>query len=251
MGEDIKINIFRYDPDKDSEYRLHTYTVPYHDDWSILDALHYIKAEIDGSLSYRWSCRMAVCGSCGMVVNGTPRLTCSTYLREFYPGEITIEPLSNFPIIKDLIVDLSDFLGKLRSVSPWVIRSDEKDHEDLSGEYIQTPEQMHKYMQQSLCINCTLCYAACPVYGLHPEFLGPAAIALAYRYNNDSRDQGKEERRKVLASEDGIWKCTVVGDCTEVCPKHVDPSAAIQRTKVDSAKNWFLSLLKGRGEDEK
>ena len=248
MADEIKLTISRYNPDKDSEYTTQSYTIPYKNDWSILDGLNYIKAELDGTLSYRWSCRMAVCGSCGMMVNGTPRLTCSTYLNEFYPGEITIEPLANFPIIRDLVVDLSDFMSKLKSVKPYIIRKNKKDEEDVSREYIQTPAQMTKYYQQTLCINCTLCYAACPVYGLHPEFIGPAVIALGYRYNNDSRDEGKAERRKFLASEAGVWKCTVVGDCTEVCPKHVDPSASIQRTKVDSAISWFFSRLTGRGE---
>lgn len=244
MAEEIKITVTRYNPDTDKELRTQTYSIPYHNDWGILDALNYIKAELDGSLTYRWSCRMAVCGSCGMMVNGTPRLACSTYLNEFYPGEIVLEPLANFPIIRDLVVDLTDFMEKLKEVKPWIIRKNKSDEDDTSSEYIQTTKQMDNYYQQTLCINCTLCYAACPVYGLHPDFVGPAVIALGYRYNNDSRDQGKDERRKFLASEDGVWKCTVVGDCTEVCPKHVDPSASIQRTKVDNATNWFFSFLK-------
>lgn len=245
MAEEIKITVTRYNPDTEKELRQQTFTIPYHNDWGILDALNYIKAELDGSLTYRWSCRMAVCGSCGMMVNGTPRLACSTYLNEFYPGEIVLEPLANFPIIRDLVVELTDFMEKLKEVKPWIIRKNKSDEDDTSSEYIQTTSQMDNYYQQTLCINCTLCYAACPVYGLHPDFVGPAVIALGYRYNNDSRDQGKDERRKFLASEDGVWKCTVVGDCTEVCPKHVDPSASIQRTKVDNATNWFFSFLKG------
>ncbi|MBI4714464.1 MAG: succinate dehydrogenase/fumarate reductase iron-sulfur subunit [Nitrospirae bacterium] len=246
MADQIQLTVSRYNPDKNGDYKTQTFSVPYHDDWSVLDALNYIKSDLDGSLSFRWSCRMAVCGSCGMMVNGTPRLTCSTYLNEFYPGSITIEPLANFPVVRDLVVDLTDFMNKLKAVKPWIIRENPKDDEDLSGEYLQTPAQMDRYRQQSLCINCTLCYAACPVYGLHSDFVGPAVIALAYRYNEDSRDQGREDRRGVLADvENGVWKCTVVGDCTEVCPKHVDPSAAIQRTKVDSAMNWFASFLTG------
>ncbi|MBI5198081.1 MAG: succinate dehydrogenase/fumarate reductase iron-sulfur subunit [Nitrospirae bacterium] len=247
MADEIQLVVSRYNPDKPDEYAPQRFKIPYQSDWSILDALNYVKAEVDGSLSYRWSCRMAVCGSCGMMVNGTPRLTCSTYLSEFYPGEIRIEPQANFPIIRDLVVDITDFMEKLKSVKPWIIRKNPKDDLDLSGEYLQTPDQMDRYRQQSLCINCTLCYAACPVYGLHSDFLGPAVIALGSRYNNDSRDEGKEERRSILANESGVWKCTVVGDCTEVCPKHVDPSAAIQRTKVDSAIGWFTSFLTGGG----
>jgi len=246
MGKEIRITVYRFDPDRDREFHPQDYIIPYHDDWSVLDALNYIKSEVDGSLTYRWSCRMAVCGSCGMIINGTPRLACSTYIKDFYPGGVTIEPLTNFPVIRDLVVDITDFMEKLKSIKPWIIRKNKKDEEDLSQEYLQTPEEMARYYQQSLCINCTLCYAACPAYGLHPDFLGPAVIALTYRYNNDSRDEGKAERRPVVASEHGVWKCPVVGDCTEVCPKHVDPSAAIQRTKVDSAINWFLSIFTGK-----
>jgi fumarate reductase iron-sulfur subunit len=245
MADQIELIVSRYSPEGPDAYTQESFKIPYHNDWSILDALNYVKAENDGSLSYRWSCRMAVCGSCGMMVNGTPKLTCMTYLNEFFPGSITIEPLENFPIVRDLVVDIGDFMTKLQAVKPWIIRKNPKDDTNLSKEYIQTPEQLGAYYQQTLCINCTLCYAACPVYGLHPEFLGPAVIALGHRYNKDSRDEGVEDRRAVLASEEGVWKCTVVGDCTEVCPKHVDPSAAIQRTKVDSAIRWFASILGG------
>lgn len=248
MADEIQLNIARYNPDKGGEYKFQRFAIPYQTDWSILDALNHIKSRVDGSLSFRWSCRMAVCGSCGMMVNGTPRLACSTYLNEFYPGEVTLEPLANFPVVRDLVVDLTDFMEKLKAIKPWIIRKNKKDEEDLSREYLQTPSEMERYYQQSLCINCTLCYAACPAYGLHSDFLGPAAIALTYRYNKDSRDQGIGERREVVAAENGVWKCPVVGDCTEVCPKHVDPSAAIQRTKVNSAANWFFSFLKGGGD---
>ena len=168
MGEEIRLRVFRYNPDKDTEPSYQEYVLPYQKDASVLDALYQIKTEQDGSLSFRWSCRMEVCGSCGMMINGTPRLACSTYLNEFYPGVITIEPLANFPVIRDLVVDLTDFLEKLKSIKPWIIRKNPQDEQKVEEEYLQTPQQMGIYYQQSLCINCTLCYAACPVYGLHP-----------------------------------------------------------------------------------
>ena len=111
------------------------------------------------------------------------------------------------------------------------------------GEYLQTPEELKEFKQFSMCINCLLCYAACPVYGLEEEFVGPAALALGHRYNLDSRDQGQDERQSVIASKEGIWECTYIGECSEVCPKNVDPSAAIQRNKVATTKSWFKSLL--------
>ena len=149
--------------------------------------------------------------------------------------------MANFPVIRDLVIDMSDFLDKLKSVKPWIIRKTENPVSE--GEYLQSPAELDAYKQFTQCINCMLCYSACPVYGLEPEFLGPAAIALRYRYNMDSRDQGKDQRKQVLGSHEGVWQCTFVGECTEVCPKHVDPAAAIQRSKVDITKDWFKSVL--------
>jgi fumarate reductase iron-sulfur subunit len=237
----VTLHVTRYHPKHDSAPRRQSYSVPYHQDWVVLDALNYIKDQIDGTLTFRWSCRMGVCGSCGMMVNGVPRLTCAAFLREYYPHEIRVEPLTNFPIMRDLVIDMSDFMEKLRSVKPWIIRDEEKPLEE--GEYLQTPAELEQYKQFSMCINCMLCYAACPVYGLEPEFVGPAAIALAQRYNLDSRDQGRKQRGPVIASHEGIWDCTFVGECSEVCPKDVDPAGAIQQAKVATTNEWFKSLL--------
>ena len=215
--------------------------MPCEKDWVILDALNYIKDQIDGTLTYRWSCRMGVCGSCGMMVNGKPVLTCASFLQDLLPGPVRIEPLEHFPVVRDLVIEMSDFIGKLQKVKPWIVRKEEKSLN--AGEYLQTPEQLGDYKQYSMCINCMLCYSACPVYGLEPEFVGPAAIALAQRYNMDNRDQGKEEREEILSQDDGIWQCTFVGECSEVCPKNVDPAGAIQRYKVAATNNWWKSFL--------
>ena len=243
--ETIRLEVFRHRPDESDETGFQSYDVPYHEDWVVLDALNHIKDEIDGTLSHRWSCRMGVCGSCGMMVNGTPMLTCATHLRDHLPGPIRVEPLSHFPVIRDLVVDISDFLEKLQSVKPWIIR---KEEDDLSEEYRQTPAQHEAYRQFSLCINCTLCYSACPVYGHDPSFIGPAAIALGQRYNLDSRDEGADVRAEIISSHDGIWDCTFVGDCTRVCPAHVDPAAAIQQAKVINTVDWYKRLILPRGK---
>ena len=241
MAANITLEVFRYHPEVDIEPSFQSYEVPYNKDWVLLDALNYIKDELDGSLSYRWSCRMGVCGSCGMMINGSPVLTCATYLHQYLPGPIRIEPLNYFPVIKDLIIEMSDFMEKLKRVKPWIIREDEKDISE--GEYMQTPSQLADYKQYSMCINCMLCYSACPVYGLEPTFIGPAAIALGQRYNHDNRDEGANEREVIISSEDGLWQCTFVGECTKVCPKNVDPAGAIQRYKVQSTNNWWKSVL--------
>ena len=208
--------------------------MPLRKDWAILDGLNYVKDHVDSSLSYRWSCRMGICGSCGMNVDGTPKLTCATFLSDYAPGPVRVEPLTNFPVVRDLVVDIEDFMEKLPRVKPWIIRDD--DQSVIDREYLQTPEELEEYKQFSNCINCMLCYAACPVYGLDPDFIGPAAIALAERYDLDSRDRGQRERLDVLIEREGVWGCTFVGECTRVCPKHVDPAGAIQRYKLEAAK---------------
>lgn len=140
---------------------------------------------------------MAICGSCGMMVNGVPKLGCKAFLRDYLPGKMTVEPLNNFPIERDLVVDMSDFIEKLESIKPYIIPSEPRSLCD--GEYIQTPAQMAQYKQFSQCINCGLCYAACPQYGINKKFTGPAALALAYRYNVDNRDAGAKERMRIIS----------------------------------------------------
>ncbi len=225
----VKFEVLRFRAERDAEPFWQTYDVPCLPDWVVLDALNHIKDEIDASLSHRWSCRMGVCGSCGVMVNGSPLLSCSSFVRD-YEGPIRVAPLANFPIVRDLVVELESFMQKLKSVKPWVIRRAEKD--PAFGEHLQSPEDLDNFKQFSMCINCCLCYAACPVLSHEPEFLGPAAIALGFRYNQDSRDEGEAERLPILASSEGIWACSYAGECSEVCPKHVDPAAAIQRSKL-------------------
>lgn len=241
MPQTMALQVARYRPEEEGEPSVQAYEVPYRDDWVVLDALNYIKDTQDGSLSYRWSCRMGVCGSCGMTVNGEPKLTCATYLSDYAPRPVRVEPLRHFPVIRDLVVDIRDFLAKLKRVRPWIVREHERPIED--GEYRQTPAQLEAYKSFSQCINCLLCYSACPIAGLDPNFIGPAAVALAQRYNNDSRDEGARTRMDILSRPDGLWGCTFVGECTKVCPKHVDPAGAIQQYKVAAAIDAMKSLL--------
>ncbi len=236
----VELEILRYDPEQDTEPYFQTYTVPYHEDWVVLDAINYVKDELDRTLSYRWSCHMAVCGSCGMVVNGEPALACHAFLRD-YPKRIRIKPLQNFPIERDLVIVMDDFMEKLSSVKPYLVTKEDKDVSD--GEYLQAPAQHARYKQFTACINCLLCYSACPQYAIADNFVGPAALALAHRYNLDSRDRGRRAREDVVASNAGIWECSFVGACSEVCPKSVDPAAAIQQTKIASTGDHFMKFL--------
>ncbi|MCY4601747.1 MAG: succinate dehydrogenase/fumarate reductase iron-sulfur subunit [Acidobacteria bacterium] len=242
MAETLRLEVSRYRPEEDSEPTLQSYDVPYNKDWVVLDALNHVKNEIDGSLTFRWSCRMGVCGSCGMMVNGEPKLTCAVPMTDYSPSEpVRIEPLQFFPVMRDLVVDITSFLEKLSSVKPWIIRDDVEATEAV--EFNQTPAELDAFKQFSMCINCMLCYSACPVVGLESEFTGPAAIALAQRYNLDSRDKGAEERMDALDAHEGLWGCTFVGECTKVCPKNVDPAGAIQLYKMTSATDYLKSVL--------
>jgi fumarate reductase iron-sulfur subunit len=249
MAETIALEVFRYRPEQEEEPTFQTYEVPLQKDWVVLDALNYIKDTLDGSLTFRWSCRMGVCGSCGMMVNGDPVLTCAAFLETYRPGPIRVEPLANFPVVRDLVIEMGGFISKLKRAKPWIIREEEKPLSE--GEYVQSPEQLADFKQYSMCINCMLCYSACPVFGLEQDFSGPAVLALAQRYNLDSRDQGATERMNELSQDEGIWPCTLVGECSEVCPKQVDPAGAIQRYKLSSTQDWWKSLLMPWGAKSK
>lgn len=247
----MAVSVQRYRPEQDNEPWLSHYEVPYSEDTSVLDALQYIKDELDPDLSFRWSCRMAICGSCGFMVNGVPHLGCKTFLRDY--GELLIAPLENFAIERDLVVDISGFVEKLETIKPYIIRDDESEldtSKPITQAFKQTPGQQSLFKQFSQCINCGLCYSACPQFGRNPDFLGPAALALASRYNLDSRDQGRDERLPFLNSEQGVWSCTFVGYCSEVCPKNVDPAAAINQGKVSSTIDYGLNLIPGIGKSE-
>jgi len=237
----MKLQVLRFRPEQDDEPVWQDYEVPCQPDWVVLDALNYIKDELDPSLSHRWSCRMGVCGSCGMLVNGRPVLTCAAFIRD-YTDTIRVEPLSNFPIVRDLVVELDSFVDKIRNVKPWIIRKVEKDVAE--GEYLQTPAQLDDFKQYSMCINCALCYAACPVLANEPEFVGPAALALGYRYNRDSRDEGDAARWDAMFGHEGVWSCSYANECSQVCPKHVDPAMAIQQSKLTGFLQWTKLLPK-------
>ncbi|MDE0911766.1 MAG: succinate dehydrogenase iron-sulfur subunit [bacterium] len=243
------IVITRFDPDKDEGRRTQEYTIPVEEDWKILDAINYIKDEVDPTVSHRWSCRMAVCGSCGMMVNGEPTLTCKTALTN-YGERIVVEPLANFPVVRDLVVDLDGFMDKVKSVKPWIMKAKEEaasEEFNSKGTYSQSPEQLATFKQFSMCINCMLCYSACPVVANEPDFLGPAAIALGHRYNLDSRDEGNDERNDIFRDEGTVFSCSYANECSAVCPKGVDPAAAVNQAKFGAVIDWAKGFVVPRG----
>src|SRR5205807_1067001 len=157
-----------------------------------------------------------------------------------------IEALAHFPIERDLVVDADDFVTKLAAIKPYIVPAEPRTL--AQGEYLQSPAELERFEQFSHCINCMLCYAACPQYGLDSHFLGPGLTALLHRYNMDSRDAGRDERMPLIHAEEGVWSCTAVGYCSEVCPKQVDPANAVNQNKGVSAMDYFPRFLTPRGE---
>ncbi|MDR1857298.1 MAG: succinate dehydrogenase/fumarate reductase iron-sulfur subunit [Desulfovibrio sp.] len=235
----MTVTVSRYDPERDSAPYLQPYQVPWSEKTVLLDTLQYIKDNLATDLSFRSSCRMTICGSCGVMVNGEPRLACKTIMGNYQQGMV-VEPLAFFPVERDLVVDLSHFMECIEAMKPFIIGNNRVPSD---GPNRQTPEQIAKYHKFAMCINCGLCYAACPQFGLNPAFLGPGATALGHRYNLDSRDCGSTQRLATMNTQDGVWACTFVGYCSEVCPKHVDPAAAVQQCKAAGALDFVASVL--------
>jgi succinate dehydrogenase / fumarate reductase iron-sulfur subunit len=230
--ESIKLKVFRInavrETKKDSPH-YDEFQVPVKRWTTVLDALLQAKSYQDSSIGIRYSCRMATCGSCGMKINGKPRLACYTKISELEGDTITCEPLTNFPYIRDLVTDFSQFFQHHKNIMPYIQNenADMKDNNELS-EYLQTPEDVDKFLQFSYCIKCGLCYSACPTVATDTKFPGPQALSQAYRYFSDSRDSDKTNRLNVIDDRHGIWRCHFAGSCSHVCPKGVDPALGIQ-----------------------
>lgn len=227
----VTLRVFRINAIKDPNdvHHFDEFQVPVKRWTTVLDALLDAKSYQDSSIAIRYSCRMASCGSCGMKINGIPRLACYTKISDLDTNTITCEPLPNFPYIRDLVTDFSQFFKHHRSVMPYLQnkKADIPDVNELS-EYEQTPEDLDKFLQFSYCIKCGLCYSACPTVATDLKFPGPQALSQAYRYFADSRDSDKSNRLKVIDTSHGIWRCHFAGSCSNVCPKGVDPALGIQ-----------------------
>lgn len=228
---DVKLVVQRFDPFADAKPRMVEYAVPGRDGMTVLDALLYARDYLDHSIAVRFSCRQASCGSCGMKINGRPRLACYTPVRELGGEEVVAQPMDNFAIIKDLVTDLDSFFEKHREVKPYLIRADSKEMESPSAEYLMKPGELEKVLQFTYCIKCGLCTSSCPTVAMDSKFPGPQALAQAYRYTMDARDEGGEKRLELLDDPHGVWRCHFAGSCSYVCPKGVDPALGIQLLK--------------------
>ena len=228
---EVIFHIRRYDPDTGGEPTWRHYPVAVKPGMTILDGLHYVKEHHDSSLAWRFSCRMGVCGSCAMLISGMARLACNTQILDVSDSAVTLAPLPNYDIIKDLVPDLTPMFEHHASLRPWLIRPDTDEIFSPTGEYRQSPEELEAYIQFTNCIKCGACLAACPTVATDPSYPGPMPLAQGYRFCIDSRDGGCEDRRDVLDSSHGLYSCHYAGECSRVCPKGVDPARAIQLMK--------------------
>ena len=219
--------IYRYDPAKDKVPAVKEYVLDCDPMERVLTALNRIKWETDGSLTYRRSCGHAVCGSCGMTIQGASRLACKVLVKDIAGDVIEIAPLKGFPVIKDLVVDMAQFYGNLRAIQPYFSSKAPKP----VHEFRQSPEQYDLIDDATKCILCGCCTSSCPSYWKNDSYLGPAALLKAWRFLGDSRDDAKAERIDAVNGSDGVWRCHTIFNCKEACPKEIDIPAALSRLK--------------------
>jgi succinate dehydrogenase / fumarate reductase iron-sulfur subunit len=224
----IPVKVYRWNPDDDSNPRLDTFDVdPDECGPMVLDALISIKSCHDSSLTFRRSCREGICGSCSMNINGVNQLACTTSMVEL-SGEIRVYPLPHMEVIKDLVVDLTHFYSQYASIEPWLKNANQK----TDGERRQSIEDRAKLDGAEECIMCACCSTSCPSYWWNPErYLGPAVLLQAYRWLVDSRDNAKNERLDQLEDSFRLYRCHTIMNCTNACPKGLNPAKAIGEIK--------------------
>ena len=245
---EVTFKVKRYNPEApEPESYWQEFAVETNEFTTILDALIQIREDMDGTLAVRCSCRSAICGSCAMRVNGHATLACKTRVIVISPnGEpITIEPMGVMSVIKDLVVDLTPFWDKVKAVEPWL----QPEGPEPEGEYIAPNEDMLHLAGVMDCIMCGACVSDCTVMEVDPNFLGPAALAKAYRFVADPRDAKDKERLDVLSDYTGIWDCTRCMECVQVCPKGVAPMDRIMVMRDKAMKEGFNNNIGARHTD--
>jgi len=217
----VEFRISRYDPETNRHY-MSTYKVPVRKGTTVLDSLLYIKDNLDESLTFRHSCRMGICGSCAVNINGKPMLACYTQVLDLNADALNVEPIATLPLIRDLVVDIEPFFDTVKKIRSTLIKPEEAFKKP--DEFLQSPAELKKFWDMTLCIKCSICHSACPA-AIDERFLGPATLTANYRFISDSRDEGCSERLKPMA--DNVWLCTQCNSCTLFCPKLLPCANAI------------------------
>jgi succinate dehydrogenase / fumarate reductase iron-sulfur subunit len=239
----VKLTVRKFNPEQDPQPYDRDYFVEAGREMTVLTALLKIKAETDGTLTFRASCRAAICGSCLMQVNGSQKLACKTSIYEEmeHHGRIAVGPMANMPVIKDMVVRMDPFWEKINAVTPYLLSKEER----------PVPPEALKDLHEKLhnadgCIMCGACLSACTSYEVSPGFLGPAALAKAYRFQADARDERHVERLEALQKPNGIWDCVRCNFCVQVCPKDVKPMEQIIRLRRLSIGAGFTDSVEAR-----
>lgn len=235
---DITLRVRRYLPESQhgeesywDEYKLTMYGTD-----RVLDALHKIKWDHDGSLTFRRSCAHGICGSDAMRINGRNRLACKTLLKDINPDKpILVEPIKGLPVLKDLVVDMEPFFASYREIMPFLITEGNQP----SKERLQSAAERERFDDTTKCILCAACTSSCPVFWTDGQYFGPAAIVNAHRFIFDSRDAGAEQRIEILNDKEGVWRCRTTFNCTEACPRGIEVTKAIAEVKQAMIRRAF------------
>ncbi len=236
---EVKLRVRRYDPEGDRKPYTQEYAVEMPDSATVLDSLIQVREEVDETLGLRCSCRSSICGSCAMRINGRARLACKTKVVAVAPngGTVNVEPAGNMPVLKDLIVDFEVFWEKIKAVVPWL----RPEGPEPEREYIVDNDKMLNLNTTVACIMCGACVSDCTSLEVDPGFLGPAALAKAYRFVGDPRDGHKLDRLKQYTEAHGMWDCAHCFMCVEVCPKDVAPMDWILELRREAEAEGFTN----------
>lgn len=219
----VDLRVLRFDPEQDLRPHWERYSVEAEPTDRVLDLLHRVKYEQDGSLTFRRSCAHGICGSDAMLINGRNRLACKVRLDQLGRGPVTVAPLPGLPVVKDLVVDMEGFFAKYRRVMPFLVAEEPAPERERR----QSPAERARYDDTTKCILCAACTSSCPSFWAQPEYIGPAAIVNAHRFIFDSRDEAADERLEILAERDGVWHCRTIFNCVDACPRGIKITQAI------------------------
>lgn len=238
----VTVRIQRYNPDVDQKPYFDEFQVSMTPDTTVLDALHQIKAEQDGSVTFRRSCRHAICGSCAMNVNGSNMLVCNTSLKSKIDdqGRVTIRPLSYLPIIKDLVVDRSSFWEQYLRVKPWLVPPEDVPEK----EFRVSPEEVEALHNAETCIMCGACYSSCQVIALNKKYIGPHALLKSFLRVLDPRDTIPGDRLADVSGDDGVYRCHTIFNCIDACPKGLSPTQAIETLRKLAQKRLAVEAAR-------
>lgn len=224
----VTVRVRRFNPEVSADVTWQDFQLEMDPKERVLDALHKIKWELDGTLTFRRSCAHGICGSDAMRINGKNRLACKTLLKDINPEKpITVEPIKGLAVLKDLVVDMEPFFQAYKDVMPFLVTTGN----EPTRERLQTAEDRARFDDTTKCILCAACTSSCPVFWNDGQYFGPAAIVGAHRFIFDSRDEGGQQRLEILNDKDGVWRCRTTFNCTEACPRGIEVTKAIQEVK--------------------